>query len=487
MLNETPALAPDGQPYRLLTLRNSAGMVVTLMDWGATLLSARIPLSDGSVREALLGCASPEHYPEQTSFLGASIGRYANRIANSRYTFAGETVQLSPSQGENQLHGGPEGFDKRRWQIVNQNDRQVLFALTSDDGDQGFPGHLCATAQYRLTDDNRISITYRATVDKPCPVNLTNHVYFNLDGDRTDVRQHKLQILADEYLPVDESGIPRQGLKSVANTSFDFRMPKVIASEFLADDDQRKVKGYDHAFLLQTQGDGKKPAARLWSQDGKLQMMVYTTAPALQFYSGNYLAGTPSRGPEPYADWQGLALESELLKEAGYPDGFSTTLWSSHNHSTAQKVLQFTQQQLAQIGVKARITAMDAGQRAAEVEGKGQKESGVRMFYTGWSASTGEADWALSPLFASQNWPPTQFNTAFYSNKQVDSDLAAALKTNDPQEKTRLYKEAQDIIWKESPWIPLVVEKLVSAHSKNLTGFWIMPDTGFSFDDADLK
>ncbi|VEA37354.1 aldose 1-epimerase [Salmonella enterica subsp. enterica] len=100
------------------------------MDWGATLLSARIPLSDGSVREALLGCASPEHYPEQTSFLGASIGRYANRIANSRYTFAGETVQLSPSQGENQLHGGPEGFDKRRWQIVNQNDRQVLFALT---------------------------------------------------------------------------------------------------------------------------------------------------------------------------------------------------------------------------------------------------------------------------------------------------------------------------------------------------------------------
>lgn len=117
------------------------------------------------------------------------------------------------------------------------------------------------------------------------------------------------------------------------------------------------------------------------------------------------------------------------------------------------------------------MTAMDAGQRAAEVEGKGQKESGVRMFYTGWSASTGEADWALSPLFASQNWPPTLFNTAFYSNKQVDDFTAQALKTNDPAEKTRLYKAAQDIIWQESPWIPLVVEKLVSAHSKNLTGF----------------
>jgi len=237
-------------------------MVVTLMDWGATLLSARIPLSDGSVREALLGCASPECYQDQAAFLGASIGRYANRIANSRYTFDGETVTLSPSQGVNQLHGGPEGFDKRRWQIVNQNDRQVLFALSSDDGDQGFPGNLGATVQYRLTDDNRISITYRATVDKPCPVNMTNHVYFNLDGEQSDVRNHKLQILADEYLPVDEGGIPHDGLKSVAGTSFDFRSAKIIASEFLADDDQRVlVEPVDilvQAFLL----DDKDAAAQ---------------------------------------------------------------------------------------------------------------------------------------------------------------------------------------------------------------------------------
>ncbi|WP_024553151.1 glutathione ABC transporter substrate-binding protein GsiB [Franconibacter helveticus 513] len=181
------------------------------------------------------------------------------------------------------------------------------------------------------------------------------------------------------------------------------------------------------------------------------------------------------------------AKARQLLKEAGLPNGFSTTLWSSHNHSTAQKVLQFTQQQLAQVGIKAKVTAMDAGQRAAEVEGKGQKESGVRMFYTGWTASTGEADWALSPLFASQNWPPTLFNTAFYSNKHVDSDLADALKTTDNAQKAKLYKEAQEIIWKESPWVPLVVEKLVSAHSKSLTGFYVMPDTGFSFENADLK
>ncbi len=205
---------------------------------------------------------------------------------------------------------------------------------------------------------------------------------------------------------------------------------------------------------------------------------------------------TPATGVVPpslayaqtYPEWKyDPAKARALLKEAGFPNGFSTTLWSSHNHSTAQKVLQFTQQQLAQVGIKAQLTAMDAGQRAAEVEAKGQKESGVRMFYTGWSASTGEADWALSPLFASQNWPPTLFNTAFYSNPQVDKDLVDALKTTNSEEKARLYKDAQDTIWKESPWVPLVVEKLVSAHNKNLTGFYIMPDTGFSFDNADLK
>ncbi|OON40907.1 glutathione ABC transporter substrate-binding protein GsiB [Izhakiella australiensis] len=181
------------------------------------------------------------------------------------------------------------------------------------------------------------------------------------------------------------------------------------------------------------------------------------------------------------------AKARELLKEAGFPNGFTTTLWSSHNHSTAQKVLQFTQQQLAQVGIKVQVRAMDAGQRSAEVEGKGQKESGVRMFYTGWSASTGEANWALTPLFATTSWPPAIFNTAFYSNKQVDQDLDDALKTTDSAKKAALYKDAQDRIWNDHPWIPLVVEKLVSAKSKNLSGFYVMPDTAFSFDDADLK
>ena len=129
---------------------------------------------------------------------------------------------------------------------------------------------------------------------------------------------------------------------------------------------------------------------------------------------------------------------------------------------------------------------MDAGQRAAEVEGKGVNETGVRLFYTGWSASTGEADWALTPLFATASWPPALFNTAFYSSEQVDADLANALKTTDRAQKEKLYKDAQDKIWADAPWAFLVTEQLVSANSKKLSGFYVMPDTAFSFDEADL-
>lgn len=148
----------------------------------------------------------------------------------------------------------------------------------------------------------------------PCPVNLTNHAYFNLDAHHGDARQHRLQLHADHYLPVDSEGIPNAPLKEVAGTSFDFREAKVVAQEFLADDDQRAVKGYDHAFLLSSAGDDTQPAAELWSEDGRLQLSVTTSAPALQFYSGNYLAGTRAREQASYTAFQGIALESEFYR-----------------------------------------------------------------------------------------------------------------------------------------------------------------------------
>ncbi|NIY47338.1 galactose-1-epimerase [Cedecea colo] len=328
MLKETPQLAPDGQPYRISTLRNSAGMVVTMMDWGATLLSCRVPMKDGTVRETLLGCATPEDYLHQSAYLGATVGRYANRIANGKFVRDGKTISVTANQGEHQLHGGPEGFDKCRWRIVRQNEQEVLYTLDSADGDQGFPGEFRATARYSLTEDNRIAIEFRAKVDKPCPVNLTNHAYFNLDGTQHDVRQHQLQIFADSYLPVDANGIPQAGLKDVTDTSFDFRSAKTIADDFLREEDQVLVKGYDHAFLLQAKGDVSQPAAHVWASDKQLQMTVYTSAPALQFYSGNYLDGTPAREQGTYTAYQGLALESEYLPDSpNHPEWPQPDCW----------------------------------------------------------------------------------------------------------------------------------------------------------------
>ena len=222
-----------------------------------------------------------------------------------------------PNQGENQLHGGPDGFDKRRWKIVRQNDGEALFSLDSPDGDQGFPGNLTATARFTLTDDNRIAIEYRATVDKPCPVNLTNHAYFNLDGEGHDARKQKLQLFAERFLPVDSDGIPCADPTPVEHTGMDFNAAKTLAKDFLKDRDQQRVKGYDHAYLLNRSCNAAtNPAAHLWSADGKVKMTMFTSAPAVQLYSGNFLGGTPNRSGGEYASYSGVALESEFLPDS---------------------------------------------------------------------------------------------------------------------------------------------------------------------------
>jgi len=189
-------------------------------------------------------------------------------------------------------------------------------------------------------------------------------------------------------------------------------------------------------------------------------------------------------GPWPYNP----AKARELLKEAGYPNGFETTLWSAYNHTTAQKVIQFVQQQLQQVGIKAQVQALEAGQRVERVESVQKPEdAGVRIYYVGWSSSTGESDWALRPLLASESMPPKLLNTAYYKNEQVDADIAGALRTTDRAEKAKLYKDAQERIWKDAPWAFLVTEKILYARAKRLTGAYVMPDGSFNFDEIDIK
>ena len=201
-MGSSAPICPDGESLRLIELAHPCGSRIVLMDWGATWLSCRVMVG-GVEREVLLGCTHLADYFKQTAYLGATIGRFANRIAGARMIREGKVYSLAPNEGGNQLHGGPQGFNRRRWRVVEQSAEHVVFGIESEDGDQGFPGHLVATVGYRLQDGARIRIDYTATVDAPCPVNLTNHAYFNLDGAVTDVRDHRLQIAAQHYLPVD--------------------------------------------------------------------------------------------------------------------------------------------------------------------------------------------------------------------------------------------------------------------------------------------
>jgi glutathione transport system substrate-binding protein len=178
----------------------------------------------------------------------------------------------------------------------------------------------------------------------------------------------------------------------------------------------------------------------------------------------------------------------ELLKEAGYPNGFSSTLWSAYNDGTSQKIVQFLQQQLAQVGIKVSVEVLESGQRVQRVQQVQKPEDAkVRMYYAGWSSSTGEADWGLRPLLSTAAFPPVLNNTAYYSNPKVDEDIKKALTTTDTKEKTALYKDAQETIWHDAPWAFLVTQGNVYIKSKNLTGVYVMPDTSFWYGDIDLK
>ncbi|MFD1806908.1 galactose-1-epimerase [Pasteurella oralis] len=304
--------APDGLPFQVFTLTNSHGMSIQMMDWGATWISCKVPVKN-QLREVLLGCQL-EDYLVQQAYLGVTVGRYANRIAQGQFELNGKSFQLSRNQGKHQLHGGLHSFDRQRWQLVKCGQNFVSFMLYSTDGDQGFPGNVEVAVTYTLTESNCVEITFDAKADQDTPLNLTNHAYFNLnDADYgCDICNHHLQLNAAQYLPVDQAGIPNAPLKSVQQTSFDFRQMKQIAQDFLQDE-QLLVKGYDHAFLL---GDNKEEmCAILTAQDGSLSLRVSTSQPALQVYTGNFLAGTPNRFAGVYTDYAGIALETQALPD----------------------------------------------------------------------------------------------------------------------------------------------------------------------------
>lgn len=295
---------------QVFTLDDGAGTHLAVMDWGATWLSCCVVAGDGRPREVLLGHAAPADHLVEPGYLGGLIGRYANRIAGANFRLGEREVRLVPNEGPNQLHGGPLGFDKQRWTLLDAGATHVTLRLRSPDGDQGFPGEVLVTVTYVIEAPGRIAISFDAVTTAPCPVNLTSHAYFNLDGEHRHAADacgaHRIAIQASHYLPVDAALIPTGAPLPVAGTAFDLRRDALLGS-----------RAFDHCFVLDAEAAaGRVPAARVRSGDGLLGLSIGTDYPGLQFYTGEHLALTRNRRGQPYAPRTGFALEPQFLPDS---------------------------------------------------------------------------------------------------------------------------------------------------------------------------
>lgn len=284
----------QGKKTGLYVLKNKNNMEVCITNYGGRIVSVMVPDRDGVMRDVVLGFDSIQNYIKYPTDFGATIGRYANRIANGRFKLDDVAYQLPLNNFGHCLHGGPNGFQYRVFDAQQKSDNEIQLKYISQDGEEGFPGKLACTVTMTLSDDNAIDIKYEASTDKPTIVNMTNHSYFNLDGDPTsDNGKYLLQVNGDYFTPVDSTFMTTGEILSVEGTPFDFRNPTALGERFAIDDEQLKNgKGIDHNWVLNTKGNINVSCARLKSEKTGITMDVYTTEPGIQVYTGNFLDGT---------------------------------------------------------------------------------------------------------------------------------------------------------------------------------------------------
>jgi aldose 1-epimerase len=282
----------NGKAVKLYTLTNKNKMKALFTNLGGRLVSLMVPDSSGKLVDVVVGFSGADAYQKSTEpYFGATIGRYGNRIAKGKFIIDGKTYQSSINNVPNMLHGGKNGFQYQVWDANQPNNQTVVLNYLSKDGEEGFPGNLNVKVTYTLTDDNELKIDYEATTDKKTVINLTNHAFFNLNGEGSGtILNHTLQIFANEYTPVDSTLIPT-GIEKVANTPFDFLKPTKIGARINQDNQQLKNgKGYDHNFVLNgTKEMDMNHAAMVKGDKSGIVMNVYTQEPGLQFYSGNFM------------------------------------------------------------------------------------------------------------------------------------------------------------------------------------------------------
>lgn len=333
---DTPAIdravvgtLPDGATVERFTLRNENNVEVELATLGAAIHAIRTPDRAGQVADIVLGFDTLDGWMNNAPFFGVVVGRYANRIANGRFTLDGQEYTLATNDGPNHLHGGNRGFDKVNWsaEVLTSDDPAVRFTYVSADGEEGYPGTLTVSVTYTLDDDNELRLDYEATTDAPTVVNLSNHSYFNLAGTGT-VLDHEIRIAADRYTPVDATLIPTGELAPVEDTPFDFRTATAIGARIEADHEQIGIAGgYDHNFVLEGQAGTMHEAARVEDPVSGRTLEVETTQPGVQFYTGNFLDGSiVGKAGVAYARNAGFCLETQHFPDSPNQSGFPSTV-----------------------------------------------------------------------------------------------------------------------------------------------------------------
>ena len=319
---------PDGDAVFLYTLANANRMEARITNFGAILVSLKVPDRAGHLADLVLGFDTFDEYYRTPKYYGATVGRFANRIAGGKFTLDGKVYTLARNRGENALHGGVRGFNKVVWQELAFTAHSLELSYRSKDGEEGYPGYLTARVRFTLNDANELRIDYSAETDKPTVVNFTNHSFFNLSGEgHGDVMDDVVTIDADRFTPVNAGLIPTGELKSVAGTPFDFRRPRAIGTGIHAAADQLKFgKGYDHNFVLNHKPGELAFAARVADPKSGRVLTVSTTEPGLQFYTGNNLDGSGGgKGGKEYPPYSAVCLETQHFPDSPNQPAFPTT------------------------------------------------------------------------------------------------------------------------------------------------------------------
>jgi aldose 1-epimerase len=311
-------------------IKNANGMKMKVTNFGARVTNLWVPDKDGNLVDVVLGFETLDEYLESgEKYFGAAIGRYGNRIANGKFTLDGEEYTLPQNNNGQTLHGGPGGMDYVIWDVEKSGENGLIFSYTSPDGEEGFPGELKVKMIYTLTDDNEFKVTYEAETDKATPVNLTHHSFFNLNGaGNGNVLDHTLQLNASEYTPVNEVLIPTGEVASVKETPFDFTDPTTIGERINQENQQLKFGGgYDHNWVLDKTGNDLSQAAVISSPQTGIEMEVWTTEPAIQFYSGNFLDGSVTgKGGKVYELRSAFCLETQHYPDSPNQPNFPSTI-----------------------------------------------------------------------------------------------------------------------------------------------------------------